>query len=298
MKGIAPAVMVLGLLAAPLAATGGQAVDETRPAPADGVVEIENLEGMVTVEGWDKKEVSVTGRLGDGPDRLEVEQDGKRTRVRVVWPRNHRGNVGEDTELLVRVPAKSRVEGDGVSSGYRVSGLSGDVELETVSGEIHVTGATGRVRVESVSGEIRVEGTSSDVTAEAVSGHIWLKGVQGVVEAGTVSGDIFVAAGDVTRAKSSSVSGDIEVEGNLGGTGTYEFESHSGDVTLRLAPGISAEFEVSTFSGGIESDFGSKSRRTSEYGPGSELSFTVGDGEARIRVTSFSGNVRLIKRGA
>jgi hypothetical protein len=299
MRGTTPALVALVLLAAPLSVQARQDVDETRAAPADGVVEIENLEGMVTVEGWDQKEVRVTGHLGDGPERLDVEQDGKRTRIKVVWPKNHRGSVGDATELRLQVPAASRVEGDGVSSGYRVSGLAGDVEFQTVSGEIHVTEARGRVRVESVSGEIRIEGTSADVTAEAVSGHIWLKGVKGVVEAGTVSGDIFVAAGgDVTRARSSSVSGDIEVEGDLGGSGTYEFESHSGDVTLRLPPRISAEFEVSTFSGDIESDFGSGARRTSDYGPGRDLTFTSGDGEARVRVTSFSGNVRLIKRGA
>jgi hypothetical protein len=290
--------LALALLAAPVAARAGQDVNETRTAPADGVVEIENLEGTVTVEGWDRKEVTVTGRLSDGPERLEVTQDGKRTRVRVVWPRNHQGDVGESTTLLVRVPTGSRVEGEGVSSAYRVSGITGELAFETVSGEIHVTGAAGRVHAESVSGEIRIEGPSPAVTAEAVSGHIWVKGATGGVEAGTVSGDVFIAAGAVTRATSSSVSGDVEVEGNLGGAGTYEFESHSGDVTLRLSPGVSAEFEISTFSGDIESDFEAKARSTSDYGPGRELSFTTGEGEARIRVTSFSGNVRLIKRGA
>jgi hypothetical protein len=75
-------------------------------------------------------------------------------------------------------------------------------------------------------------------------------------------------------------------------------ESHSGTVTLELPADTSAEFEIETFSGQIHNDFGPKARRTSEYGPGYELSFSTGSGEAEVSVESFSGGVYLKKMEA
>ena len=60
-----------------------------------------------------------------------------------------------------------------------------------------------------------------------------------------------------------------------------------------LPEDVSAEFDVETFSGDIVNDFGPKARRTSEYAPGKELSFSTRSGDARISVSSFSGTIRL-----
>jgi len=46
---------------------------DTNELPPDGVVTIENLIGSVTVEGWNKNQVSVTGMLGEGPEELASE---------------------------------------------------------------------------------------------------------------------------------------------------------------------------------------------------------------------------------
>ncbi len=64
---------------------------------------------------------------------------------------------------------------------------------------------------------------------------------------------------------------------------------------LRLPAATAADFDVTTFSGNISNEFGPQARRTSEYGPGKELSFSTGAG-ARIVAKSFSGDVRLRKR--
>jgi hypothetical protein len=85
-------------------------------------------------------------------------------------------------------------------------------------------------------------------------------------------------------------------EGDVKDGAECDFESHSGAVVLRLASGISADFDVETFSGDIENELGPGPRRSSRFGPGLELSFTTGDGDAEINISTFSGNVRILSR--
>src|SRR5258708_18307360 len=83
-------VWALALLAAPgslvYAAT---AVEEHRPASAQGAVEIDNVAGSIDVQAWDKSQVAVTGTIGKEPERVDVTSDRDRTSLRVVLPNGH-----------------------------------------------------------------------------------------------------------------------------------------------------------------------------------------------------------------
>ena len=61
---------------------------------------------------------------------------------------------------------------------------------------------------------------------------------------------------------------------------------------MAVPASTSARFRVETFSGSIKSEFGSAAR-SDEYGPGMELDTTVGDGDAQVRIESFSGTVKI-----
>jgi hypothetical protein len=72
---IAIAVPLAVLLAA-LLAVGTRAqepIDETRQVTPDATVEVENISGSVVVMGWDRNEVKITGTLGRGTERLDIE---------------------------------------------------------------------------------------------------------------------------------------------------------------------------------------------------------------------------------
>ena len=50
----------------------------------DGRVLVSNISGSVTVSGWDRPEVEVTGKLSDGVDRLLFEADGSDVIIEVM----------------------------------------------------------------------------------------------------------------------------------------------------------------------------------------------------------------------
>ena len=177
-----------------------------------------------------------------------------------------------------------------------ISGVNSWLDLASVSGNLEAAGNITEAELESVSGSIRLSGDNSVAEAESVSGNIRLEGVGRAVEVSTVSGAITVKAATVNRASFESVSGGIEFEGSLASNGRLDAECHSSNVVLALPASTSATFEISTFSGNIESDFGGTVERTSRYAPGKRSEFTTGSGGGRVSIETFSGNVELRKK--
>lgn len=288
--------LLLAVASAPVFVLAGERIDQTINAPASGTVKIENLAGSITVSAWDRNEVRVEGELDDHVERLEFENDGNFTRIKVIYPRSIRGNV-KGTDLNITLPAKSRVEVGGVSSEIDVSGVKGSVRANTVSGDISVDDSTNDYALESVSGNIRLQGTQENarVKASTVSGDLRLGDIRGELDAGSVSGDIYVKGGELVRAEAGNTSGDIEIESAFVGDGVYRFKSISGDIVLHFGNNPAGTFDITSFSGGIDNDFGPEPQRTSKYSPGTELKFQESGSDAEFRVNTLSGDIELRK---
>jgi DUF4097 and DUF4098 domain-containing protein YvlB len=323
--------VTLATFLAATAVAAQQPVNQTIPTSATGTVEIQNTAGEVHVVGWDRAEIRIVGHLGEGTERLAVENEGGSTVIRVVIPRNAR-NV-QDTDLEIHLPARKDVTVRTVSAEIRAEGVTGAVDAHAVSGEVTVSGSparltaasvsgdvavqvtTGQVRANSTSGNVRVSGTaresvsaesvSGDVTVDAptpdlnarsVSGDLQLSGVSRRVSASTVSGDATIRAGKIQYGSFETVSGQLRFAGDLQPDAAFNVKSHSGSVELALPAAIAAAFDVSTFSGDISNAFGPAARRTSRYGPGEELRFSSGKGGPLISVKTFSGSVELVER--
>jgi len=289
-------VFTAGLLAICLStsAYAQETIDESRPVKPTVRVEVENISGSVTVSGWDREELKITGTLGRGTERLDIDGSNDRVRIEVVLPR-HARNV-DGTDLEIRMPMKGSLEVSTVSADIEATEIDGEVYLKSVSGDIDLSSRSVETDVETVSGEIRLLVDSDQVRAKAVSGDILVRKARGTLSAGTVSGDIVVEGGTFRRLDGETVSGDIRLTGDLQQDGVYRFESHSGTVELWLPAGVNADFEVSTYSGEIESDFGGHPRHKGRYTPSQELDFTAGDGGASVRIDTFSGDVELRAR--
>lgn len=280
-----------------LAAHGGERVDQRVDAPPDGTVSVENLAGSITVTGWDREEVRLEGELDDRVERLEFENDGSFTRIKVVYPRNMRGSV-DGSELNISVPAGSRLEVSAVSSEVDVSGVTGIVRADTVSGDISVDAATNDYALESVSGNIRLDGTKpgARVKAATVSGDMRLGGIDGELDVTSISGRISADNGRYTRVEANNTSGEIGIGGEFTDEGVFRLRSISGDVVLRFATDPAGTFDVTTFSGGIENDFGPEPQRQGKYSPGMELKFRQDDSDAEFRLNTLSGDIELLKQ--
>lgn len=290
--------MVVAVAAIALAWTlagGAQAeeIDRTLQAARDGVVEIENVAGTVEVVGWDRSEVRVTGRLGEGTEGLEFERQGERVVVAVRLPRNARNVKGSD--LTISVPAGSRLSISTVSADQAVSDVQGDLDLQSVSGDIRAQGGARRAKLKTVSGRIGLDIPGERVQAGSVSGDIAISGARGEVAAETVSGDIEIENARCERLHGESVSGDLSFAGELVGRGDFALSSHSGDISLRLASEPGVQLEASTFSGTIDAPFAREARpaRDRRSSPTKKLRTELGDGRGKLEIETFSGDIEV-----
>ena len=297
----APAIsrLLLALPIAALAAGALHAEEVTRKSAADpkGEVEIVNVAGLVEVIGWDRAEVQVHADLGRGVERLDFKTEGTRTRVKVVLP-GMSGSSGS-SDLIVQVPRGSSLNVNTVSADQNVSGVRGSQRLQAVSGDIETEFGPGDLEAKTVSGSIRARGLDGkgSVRATSISGDIQLDKVGSELDLNTVSGDMHVRVADrLERGRIKTTNGDLDLTTALAKGSRLEAEAINGDLSFVLRGEINAEFDIETFNGDIENCFGPQPRRSREYGPGNELRFTEGQGDARIRVKTMNGAVDICKR--
>lgn len=299
---VAAAALLCALVACGPVASAQANVDRRLAADPQGSIAVTNVAGSVVVSGWDRPEIVIAGTLGRGVERLDVQQDGKRTVVKVILPR---GSVRDgDAQLRLTVPAGSALELSAVSASVTVSGMAGQLSVRSVSGRVEAETSGAEIEVKSVSGDVRAamsaasgaSGAQSGSTrVSSVSGDVRLR-VAGRAEVTTVSGAIEATIEPLASARLRTTSGDVELAGAFAPAGSVDVESVSGSFTFRSAGPGGFVAEVSSFSGDVETCFGARPVATDKYGPGRRLDATVGKGEGRVRVKSMSGDVSLCNR--
>lgn len=277
------------------AADTGTAINETRPAKADGTLWVHNLAGSVKIQGWDKNELHVSGTLGAGSKRLDITNDGGGIDIRVVLPEHSDRNV-EGTDLVIQVPRSSRITVGTVSADIEAAQVNGTANLKSVSGEVKLDSRDSDIAASSMSGDVEIIGSAPNahINAHGISNEVKVSGVDGDLQAESISGTVKVFGKNrLTRAQLNSTSGNVEFAAELTRGGSYTFNSTSGNIEVSFPKTPDARFDISTFSGNIDNGFGPKPQRTSEYGPGEELHFTSGTGSAQVNARTLSGNIDL-----
>jgi len=287
------AVLATFVLLAAAPAWAQRTVNEMRPLSPTGGVTVSNIEGSVKVIGWSNAQVEITGTLGADVEELEITGDESELRIDVKAPKHPEWL---ETDLVLRIPVAASIEVETVSATVEVEGLTGSVDLESVSGWVKTSGRPSGLSVETVSGDITVAESAPRTDLASVSGSIKVDLATGRLDAESVSGAIRVENGSLESASFETVSGDISYAGDIVGRGSYDFESMSGGVTVLVPSGVSAQFDITTFSGSIDNDIGPEAERASKYTPEKELSFSTGSGGARVSIESFSGSIKIKTR--
>lgn len=271
-------------------------INETIDAADDGHVHVSNIAGSVSVTGWDRDTVAVTGTLGRNVEELIFERNGDKVIIKVKVPR--KGGRGIDSDLNISVPKDSSLDVGTVSADIEVTGVTGEQGLQAVSGNIDTEYFGEDVDVGAVSGDIEIAGNGADgdVSASTVSGSVTVFRASGRVNAESVSGRVTVDEGSFKRAELGSVNGRVTFTGELQDGGKMEVDTVNGSVNIEFTNVVSGRFDIDTLNGAIRSCNGPKAQRSSKYGPGWELEYETGDGDSRIDVSTVNGSVSVCSK--
>jgi hypothetical protein len=276
----------LALLAAAL--TQGQDFSWSGAIAQGKTLRVKNIIGDITVEAGTGREASVTavkreGRHGD-PEDVEIRrlEDENGVTFCVVYP--HHDDDG-DCDM------------DGRRRDRRGRWDSHNQNDTEVNFRVRVPAGV-KLSVGTVTGDVLATGLRADTDARSVSGDVSLRDVEAtVVEATSVSGNIELNRINAAEVGAETVSGDVDFSGEIRPRGEYDLKTLSGDVIMHIPRNAGAEITGATFSGDFDSSFPITTRSSSRYTRRQRINGTIGDGSARIRVESFSGDVELRELG-
>jgi len=249
-------------------------------------------------------------RHGDSQSNFRVRDDGTfgesygGRRIQI----SSRSGADAAANLVVRVPSGTRLELKLGAGGVTAAGTRADLDLYVIAADVTLTGTRGAVRVESASGSVEATDTEGNLDIDTASGSVELLRVRapdlridtgsGEVRCQDVTADrveIDTGSGsvDLGRATAQSIrvdvgSGSVDVAVTREAKDVY-VDTGSGSVTLRVSESIGAEVDLETGSGDIDSDV----PITIQGQARGELRGRIGDGAARIRVSTGSGGIRI-----
>ncbi|BDM72295.1 hypothetical protein HEK616_57820 [Streptomyces nigrescens] len=180
--------------------------------------------------------------------------------------------------VSVAVPAGTRVEVGVIGASAVVSGISGRTDVRGISGGITLVGLTGGVRADTVSGDVEVQSLQGDLRFNSVSGDL----------------TVIDGAGEAVRA--DSVSGDMVLDLDPGKGADITLTTVSGEVAIRLPDPADARVDANTTTGTVSNAF--DDLRVSGQWGAKRITGSLGAGTGRLKVTTISGGLALLRRPA
>lgn len=273
------------------------AVGSATPARADRAdVEVEKdtslylqlHSGTLIVQTWDEDRVQLEA-FGDDDLKVGLRLRGRRVHGTVE------GAYGQpvDADVEVRIPAWMPLEVEGRDLDSEIEQPGADVEVRVLGGDLLLQGGRGRIHVRSVHGSVTLRGTSGEIDVHATNDDIRMRDVEGSIVAESVHGDIRIEGAKTSRAELVTTSGDVSYDGTIDEEGDYYFSTHDGDVRLAVPPDTSALVEIETFDGEVTAHGPQIGAALEELRPRREYRVQLGQGQARVRIRNFRGDVEL-----
>jgi Toastrack DUF4097 len=271
-----------------------------------GSLDLKNIVGDIVVKAGGGRDASVEivrvscgktdadAKLGLERVTVDVTSTGDHGSVIAKYPEDRRPTYSVSTAFTVTVPSGTSITARSIAGGIQITGVKGEVSTDSVSGDTTVTGASRIGKLTTIAGKLTLSDVTADGTVEAstVNGVLTLTNVKATrVELGAVTGSVVARGVTAGSAEVNSMSGDIEYSGTLSKSGRYEFQTHSGQITLALGGGFS--FEGRSFSGNVVADPSLTQNLTFSAGMRKVARGTIDGGGAVVEATTFSGTVKL-----
>jgi hypothetical protein len=223
-------------------------VDHRYQLDMDGAVRIHNYNGSLTIRGWDKDSIRVTGTIAAKDARAWFGGGGRGSAKMGVEGNDDNAPLAE---LTIMVPARARLSVRGAATSIDVREFAGTIDATTLSGRLHIAGAASEILAETMDGDLDVEASPTFFRGRTAMGRVTWTGSSDDVTIVTVGGSITLAGATLYRARMESISGPIKFAGLVKPDGRVTFDSHGGDITLGFGKATVAELAYDAPRGSI-----------------------------------------------
>ena len=282
-------VPVLGsgmlLLAGLPAQAAGQHLEKHFAVKGRPVVVIHNVaNGRIEVKSWKNAEVDVVANQASNKIGFDVEQAGDRVDVIATILDTSAQPMELEANLQLTVPEETELQLKTETGLIYVEQVMGDMTLESVAGDVHLR---------EVSGYIIVRTTGGSLVCTQCAGKLDFK---------SISGGAQVLQPALNNVSLFTTSGNILFDGDFVRTGLYTMKSGKGLVEVRFSGNDSFDLNAQTTLGTVDNqaaaylkpDSHGVRHLASKFTKG--LFGTVGQGLAKVELSSYSGTIRILKR--
>lgn len=238
-------VMLALAIAAPAWASNAQTQEfhQTYSLNSNGRLSLENINGSVTISGWDKNQVEVdavkTAPSSDMLNKIQirVESSPDSIHIHTEYPHgvfSHSGNWRVD--YTIKAPRHANLE--------KINLVNGSIDVDNFSGDVRVSSVNGRVKARDLSGEAHLSTVNGPVDALFANPDIAKP-----VSVNSVNGPIALTLPpDVhTGVSAHTVNGNIHNDFGLQVTGHFVGHNLQGSI----GGGGSAHIDLSDVNGAI-----------------------------------------------
>ncbi|MBI3405653.1 MAG: DUF4097 family beta strand repeat protein [Acidobacteria bacterium] len=241
---------------------------------------VETNDGNVTVNTWDKNEISVEittvgWKIGPGDVRIEERQSGNQVEVNARVPRMNWswGFNNHSLKIIVTAPR------------------TGDLNVHTGDGHVELRSFSGNTMIHTGDGHITLESVKGPADVSTGDGHVSARSFEGSLRVSTGDGHIEVDGRfDNLDLKTGDGRINVAIDSGSAMKTPWHINTHDGSVVLRLPDKFSADLDAETRDGHISLDFpvtvSGKLSQSHVHGPinggGPTLSVHTGDGHIRI----------------
>jgi hypothetical protein len=279
-------VLGTGLLLTPFSSfAAGQKIEKHFSVKGRPVVMIQNVaNGRIEVKSWKNSEIVVSASQPSNKIGVDMEQADNRIDVTASVLDNSAPESELTENIQLTVPEETELQIKSQSGLIYVEQVLGDMTLESVGGDVHL---------KEVSGYIIVKTTSGTLVCTLCGGKLKFD---------SVSGGAQILQPSLTNVTLYTSFGNILFDGDFIRTGIYSMKSGRGLVEVRFAGTDSFDLNAQTASGTVDNraeaflkpDSHGIRHSASKYAKG--LFGSVGNGLAKVELSSFSGTIRILKR--
>ena len=250
------------------------------------VVILDNIvNGRIEVKSWKNPEVVVTSSAVPDKVSIDIEQVGDRIDINASSTVASSGPHDVEANFQLVVPEQTELQLKTQTGLILVEQVNGDMKLQSVAGDVHL---------KEVSGYIIVKTTGGSLVCTLCSGRL---------DFTSISGSAQILQPSLNNVNLMTTTGNILYDGDFLRTGLYTMNSGRGLVEVRFSGNDSFDLNAQTYRGTVDNqaaDFlkpdehGEKHRSQSKYSK--SLFGTVGQGLAKVELSSYSGTIRILKR--
>ncbi len=284
--GVLSAALFFGAASLAIAAATEQQEEHRFTVKDRPVVIIDNIvNGRIEVKSWKNSEVVVTTTSVPGKVAIDSEQVGDRIDINATSLVNSSSEPHEvEANFQLLVPEQTELQLRTQTGLILVEQVNGDMKLQSVAGDVHL---------KEVSGYIIVKTTSGSLICTLCSGKL---------DYNSISGGAQILQPSLTNLNVMTTTGNILYDGDFIRTGLYTMNSGRGLVEVRFSGTDSFDLNAQTYRGAVDNqaaDFlkpDTHSKHHSQSRFSHSLFGTVGQGLAKVELSSYSGTIRILKR--